>query len=77
MEKFVNSRLRSSEGMNGIGSGIFLVIGLVVGKVLGGVFGMAILLCVLVYIKSKIRLVLAATPLCEEKEQQESQLYYF
>jgi hypothetical protein len=77
MEKFVNSHLRFSEGMNGIASGIFLVIGLAVGKALGGVFGMAILLSVLVYIKSKIKVVLGAIPLCEEKEPGESQLYYF
>jgi hypothetical protein len=77
MEKFINPRLRSSGGMNGIVSGIFLVVGFAVGKTLGGVFGMAILLGVLVYIKSKIKMVLGAIPLSEEKEPEESQLYYF
>jgi hypothetical protein len=77
MENFVNARLRSSEGMNGIASGIFLLIGFCVGKVLGGVFGMAILLGVLVYIKSKIKTVLGVTLLSEEKQPEKSQLYYF
>lgn len=77
MEKFVNTHLRSPEGMSGIASGIFLLMGLAVGKAFGGVFGMAILLGVLIYIKSKIKAVLAAIPLCEKKEPQESQLYYF
>ncbi len=77
MEKFINLRLGSSEGMNGIASGIFLLIGFCVGKVLGGVFGMAILLGVLIYIRSKIKKVLGAIPLCEDKEAEESQLYYF
>jgi hypothetical protein len=54
-----------------------LLIGLSVGRLVGGVFGMAILLGVLVYIKSKIKTVLGAIPLSEEKEPQESQLYYF
>jgi len=77
MEKFINLRLGSSEGMNGIASGIFLVVGFAVGKILGGVFGMAILLSVLVYIKSKIKRVLGAIPLSEGKEPEENQLYYF
>jgi hypothetical protein len=37
MEKFINLRLGSSEGMSGIASGIFLVIGFCVGKVLGAI----------------------------------------
>ena len=77
MEKFVNARLRSSGGMNDIASGIFLLVGFGVGKILGGVFGMAILLGVLIYIKSKIKMVFSAIPLCEEKAPEESQLYYF
>jgi hypothetical protein len=77
MEKFINPHLRPSERVNGIASGIFLLIGLSVGRLVGGVFGMAILLGVLVYIKSKIKTVLGAIPLSEEKEPQESQLYYF
>ena len=77
MEKFINLRLGSSEGMSGIASGIFLVIGFCVGKVLGGVFGMAILLGVLVYIKSKVKKVLGAIPSSEEKNSEKIQLSYF
>jgi len=77
MGKFVNARLRSSEGMNAIASGIFLLIGFCVGRILGGVFGMAILLGVLIYIKSKIKLVLAVIPVNEKEEVEESHLYHF
>jgi hypothetical protein len=77
IEKFVRARLGPSEGMNDIASGIFLLIGFCVGNVLGGVFGMAILLSVLIYIKSKIKRVLGAIPVSEGKELEESQLYYF
>jgi hypothetical protein len=77
IEKFINPHLCPSEGMNGIASGIFLIIGLSVGRLFGGAFGMAILLGVLVYIKSKVKAVLGTIPLCGEKEPEESPLYYF
>lgn len=77
MEKFVNSRLRPSGGMNGLASGIFLLMGGIVGKAVGGVFGMAIILGVLIYIKSKIKMVLETIPIEAEKESEKNQLYYF
>lgn len=77
MEKFVNARFRSSGGMNGIASGIFLLVGLSAGRLLGGVFGMAILLGVLVYIKSKVKTVIGTIRVCDEKKPEESPLYYF
>lgn len=61
MEIFINSILRPRGGMNGVAAGILLLICATVGRVLIEVFGIAIMLGVLIYINSKIQLVLGTT----------------
>lgn len=77
MDKFFSSRLRPPGEVDGMVSGIFLLIGVIVGRLLGGVFGMAIMLGVLSYINSRIKAVLGTTPVEVRPDQEKAQSSYY